>query len=168
MGLSKRGIDRHRRLSLPSAWLPDEPEIWLLCPGHLIPSHPDYSPSWLYLFPATPNRLMTILPQLPGGAGWTASLALYLLRREAERRSLPPLIATSIRVRSDLTRFTLTPPQKAWLGYRGLHVVLLGMGDIAIMLSPKSWARWHSETRKLLKAENSKGISYLSVPSTES
>lgn len=142
LGCHRRRLDRARRLRLPSVWSPDTDQDWLLFPMHLFPLCKEVTHD-LYLLPSSKHSLTTILETSAKHSKRAPTIiaALEVLRDSAIRLSLPPQLATSIRVGVTATRFTLSAAQIDWLGSRGRTLILVGAGTAIHLYTPAVWAR---------------------------
>jgi hypothetical protein len=63
------------------------------------------------------------------------------LRKIAQRLSLPPSLATAIRIDPRSRRFVLTPAQINWLGCRRRKLILHGALTHGRICAPAAWAK---------------------------
>ena len=151
VGYHRRRIDPDRRVRLPAFWAPDKTQTWLLFPPHL------FSPGKaegkdLGLFPTGGASLNAKIPASVDCATSVSTFKalLEILQGNAKRLSLPPDLATAVRINPAFGRFTLTEAQIDWLGGRGRTVVLAGVLTHARIRTPTVWCKWRREVVRRL------------------
>ena len=159
LGCYQRRLDSDRRLRLPTVWAPGNAQTWLLYPQKLYP-HCKEVAQMLYLLPTGEESLRSNISGWPGNTVKAPTLGalLEILRGRARRFSLPPDIATAIRINPASTRFALTKAQIDWLGCRGRVLTLTGVAISARICTPAVWAKWLRDTKRHLATADFKKL----------
>ena len=145
VGYHRRRIDPDRRVRLPAFWAPDKTQTWLLFPPHL------FSPGKaegkdLGLFPTGGDSLNAkIRGSGCAASGSTFKALLESMWANARRLSLPPDLATAVRINPASGRFALTRAQIDWLGSRARTVVIAGVLTHARICTPTVWNKWRRD-----------------------